>query len=211
MAYADFTLSGLTRQFELTIDERSDLYSHVVEATPDPIFLARLEDDVKLALAISTEKARSEFIIAPILSEVRRMSGYRIALFSGVDFTVDQARGLAGVCDYILSRSPEQLFIKAPVLVLVEAKNEDMKRGYAQCIGEMLAAQEFNAREGIAGDKIYGVVSTGNLWKFLELEGKLVRIDSHDYHIERINRIMGILLHLATAPPNSTEPAASAV
>ena len=44
--------------------------------------------------------------------------------------------------------SPEQYFIKAPVLMLVEAKNEDMKRGYAQCIAEMLGAQTFNAREG---------------------------------------------------------------
>jgi hypothetical protein len=205
MAYADFTLSGLTKQFDLMTDETSDLYPHVAEAVPDPTFQARLEDDVKLALAISTEKARSEFIIAPILSEVRRMSGHKIALFSGVDFTVDPAQGLAGVCDYILSRSPEQLFIKAPVLMLVEAKNEDMKRGYAQCIGEMLAAQTFNAREGIPDTRIYGVVTTGNMWKFLELEGRLVRIDSRDYYIERIGKIMGILLALATSPPDSME------
>jgi len=43
-------------------------------------------------------------------------------LFSGVDFTIDPAQGLAGVCDYVITRSPEQYFIKAPVLMLVEAK-----------------------------------------------------------------------------------------
>jgi len=201
MSYADFTLSGLTRQFNLTIDETTDLYSSIPEAALDPLFVTRLEDNVKLALSISTEKARSEFIIAPILVEVRLMAGRRIGLFSGVDFTIDPAQGLAGVCDFIITRSPEQLFIKAPVLMLVEAKNEDMKRGYAQCIAEMIAAQTFNAREGTESDRIQGAVTTGNMWKFLEIEETTVRIDSRDYYIERPGRIVGILLHLAGCPP----------
>ncbi|HLK59946.1 MAG TPA: hypothetical protein VKU00_25520 [Chthonomonadaceae bacterium] len=36
-----------------------------------------------------------------------------------------------------ITRSPEQLFVKVPVLV-AEAKNEDMKKGYARCIAEMV-------------------------------------------------------------------------
>ena len=69
-----------------------DLYADVAPAAPDPAFLARLTDDTDLALAISTEKARSEFIIAPILSEVRRMASRKISLLSGVDFPVDAAQ-----------------------------------------------------------------------------------------------------------------------
>jgi len=42
-----------------------------------------------LALAIGTEKARSEMIIAPVLIEVRRQMQRKISLFSGVDFPVD--------------------------------------------------------------------------------------------------------------------------
>jgi hypothetical protein len=198
MAYADFTLSGLAKQFDLTIDETSDLVSHVPPAALDERFVTRLAEDAVLALAVSTEKARSEFIIAPVLAELRRMAQCRIGLFSGVDFTVDPAAGLAGVCDFIITRSPEQLFITAPVLMLVEAKNEDMKRGYAQCVAEMIAAQRFNEREGNATELIYGAVTTGNVWRFLRLTGTRVSVDRREYHIERVSHIVGILLQLTT-------------
>ena len=198
MAYADFNLSGLTKQFNLTIEENTDLFAEVPEASLRPEFEAQLNRTVPLALRVSTEKARSEFIIAPILAELWMQTGQRVGLFSGVDFPVDPAQGLVGVCDYIITRSPELLFVKAPVLMLVEAKNEEMKRGYAQCIAEMLAAQTFNAREVVESDKVYGAVTIGELWKFLDLTGTTVRIDTHSYHIERLGKIMGILLYLAT-------------
>src|ERR1051326_6856414 len=167
MAYSDFTLSGLTKQFNLTLDETTDLYSGVPEISVSDLLRTILEDNVPLALAVATEKARSEFIIAPVLTDLRRMLNRRVSLFSGVEFTVDPAAGLAGVCDFIVSRAPEQLFIRAPILMLAEAKNDDMKRGYAQCIAEMIAAQQFNAREGEEVKAIHGVVTTGNIWRFL--------------------------------------------
>jgi hypothetical protein len=200
MAYAEFTLPVLTRQFSLTIEEAADLFADVPEAAPRPEFQAQLNLMVPLALATSTEKARSEFIIAPVLLEVWLLNNREIGLLSGVDFTIDEAQGLNGVCDYIITRFPEQLFVKAPVLVVVEAKNEDMKKGYAQCIAEMVAAQRFNEREGTAMERIYGVVTIGELWRFMELEGTKVRLDARSYHIDRLPKIMGILLHLTATP-----------
>jgi hypothetical protein len=197
VVYADFTLSRVTKQFNLTIDENTDLFADIPKVALRPEFQAQLDRMVPLALKVSTEKARSEFIIAPILAELWLRTNQQVGLFSGVDFPVDPAQGLVGVCDYIITRSPE-LFVKAPVLMLVEAKNEEMKRGYAQCIAEMLAAQTFNARESAESDRVYGAVTIGELWKFLELIGTTVRIDLHSYHIERIGKIMGILLYLAT-------------
>jgi len=198
MAYADFTLSGLIKQFQLTVDETTDLFSPVPEVSLRPEFQTQLKNTISLALRVSTEKARSEFIIAPILAELWLQTGQKIGLFSGVDFTVDPIQGLAGVCDYIITRTPELLFVQAPVLMLVEAKNEEMKRGYAQCIAEMIAAQRFNERESGESDTVYGAVTIGELWKFLALTGTTVHIDARNYHIEHVGKIMGILLHLAT-------------
>jgi hypothetical protein len=50
---------------------------------------------------------------------------------------------LSGVCDFLISRSPEQLLIEAPVIVIVEAKKQNLKGGWGQCIAEMVAAQRF--------------------------------------------------------------------
>lgn len=101
-----------------------------------------------MATAINTEKVRSELIIAPVLVEVRRQTQNRISLFSGSAFDVDQASGVTGCCDFILSASREQLEINAPVVTVVGAKKEDLIGGIGQCIASMVAAQIFNERAG---------------------------------------------------------------
>jgi hypothetical protein len=199
MAYSDFTLPELTRQFSLTIDETSDLFGDVPETALRPEFKAQLDIMVPLALTTSTEKSRSEFLIAPVLVELWLLNNREIGLLSGVEFIVDKAQGLNGTCDYIITRYPEQLFVRAPVLVVVEAKNEDMKQGYAQCMAEMVAAQRFNEREGTTMERIYGVVTIGELWRFMDLEGTKVRLDARSYTIDRLPKIMGILLYLTSS------------
>ena len=201
MAYSEFTLHGLTRQFNLTIDETADLFAAIPESVIRPDFQAQLDLTVPLALATSTEKARSEFIIAPVLLEIWKLRDRKIGLLSGVDFSIDAAQGLNGICDYIITGSPEQLYVRAPVMVVVEAKNEDLKKGYAQCIAEMVAAQRFNAREGTSKDRIYGAVTIGELWRFMELQGTTVRVDARSYHIDRLSKIVGILMAF-TEPSN---------
>jgi hypothetical protein len=153
-----------------------------------------LKEYLPLATAINTEKARSEFIIAPILAELRRQANYQISLFSGTEFNVDQEQGLSGYCDYIISCSKEQYFIRVPVLTIVEAKNENIKGGLGQCIAEMVAAQIFNQQEGQILPEIYGVVSTGTVWKFIVLKENLISIDSQEYYINQIDLILAIML-----------------
>jgi hypothetical protein len=194
MAYANFNLNQISQQFSVEIDEKTTLFSTTLPVTPRPEFLAQLDEWVPLALSISTEKARSELIITPVLLEAWRMTGQTIGFFSGINFDVDESEGLVGFCDYILTRHPRQLYVEAPVVMLVEAKNEDMKRGYGQCIAEMIAAQRFNARDNHGDKTIYGVVTTGERWKFLELANNIARIDVDDYYLEHVDKILGILL-----------------
>jgi hypothetical protein len=196
MAYADFKLGNVIRQFGLTIDETTDLFASVPAVALRPDFQAQLTRIGPLALRVSTEKARSEFLIAPILAELWLLNDQNIGVLSGVEFDVDESEGLNGFCDYIITRSPELILVRAPILMMVEAKNEDMKKGYAQCIAEMIAAQRFNEQENSPTEKMYGVVTIGEKWKFMELEGSTVRIDAHDYYIEHLDKILGILLHL---------------
>jgi co-chaperonin GroES (HSP10) len=193
MAYSDFSLTKFKKTFNITIKEEADLF-----ATVEPIEISEkltntLEETTELALAINTEKARSEMIITPILLEVRRKANYQISLFSGTDFNVDIERGLNGYCDFVISRSKEQLTINAPVLIIVEAKNENIKGGLGQCAAAMLAAQLFNEQEGNEIKTIYGAVTTGDIWKFLKLQGTDIFIDLNNYYIQELNKILGIL------------------
>ena len=96
MAYSDFTLQEVAQRFQLVIEEQHNLFGAVPEVIPGDFLCALLEENVPLALAFSTEKARSELMIAPVLVEVRKLARRQISLFSGADFPVDAARGSRG-------------------------------------------------------------------------------------------------------------------
>ena len=194
MAYSDFKLSEIIQKFGLTLNEVSGLFGDTLEEECSDLLTTILKDNIDLAVAINTEKARSEMIISPILLEVRRKLNYEISLFSGVDFNVDNQQGLNGFCDFLISLSKEQLFVRAPVITLVETKNENLKSGLGQCIAEMLAAQLFNEQKQNGIKIIYGVVSIGTIWQFLKLEDKVVSIDLTEYYIKDVKKILGILI-----------------
>ena len=101
---------------------------------------------------------------------------------------------LSVFCDFIISDSPEQLFLKAPVITIVEARNENIMGGLGQCLAEMIAARIFNERENSSVSRIYGAVTSGNLWRFVKLDNDVAHIDLDDYSIREPGRIVGILL-----------------
>ena len=194
MSYSDFkTLDKAINDLNLNLEESHNLFAQVVPVPASQRLKEALEETLELATNISTEKARSELIITPILLEVRRIFQGKIGYFSGTSFNVDESRGLNGICDFILSASENQLLITAPVMTLVEAKDNDIKLGLGQCVAEMVAAQVFNERKGQL-QTIYGVVSTGTLWKFLTLEAQTLKIDRSEYFIAQIEEIIGILV-----------------
>jgi hypothetical protein len=198
MAYNDFTLEALKQQFCLRTDEKGDYFAQVAPAQISDWLRDYLHYYAPIALAIGTEKARSELLIMPILLEAHRQLDQRFSLFSGVEFNVDIDRGLGGVCDYVLSLSAEQLTIEAPVVAIVEAKNENIKQGITQCVAEMVAAQTFNRNRQNEISTVYGVVTTGSVWVFLRLVDLVVFVDRTEYHISQADRVVGILMSMIT-------------
>jgi hypothetical protein len=196
MSYSEFTLSQLESEFGLTLQERVEMFQVVNPVVPSALLREMLEENIPLALEIDTEKVRSELIVAPIMVELRKQMNRQISFFSGIDFSVDKARGLTGRCDFIISHSPKQLELTAPVVTLVEAKNDNIKSGLAQCIAEMVAAQLFNQQHQNAIACIYGVITTGSNWKFLRLVDQRVEIESREHFIGDLEGLLGILLQM---------------
>ena len=193
MPYSDFSLEKVKRTFELTTSETVDLFGDIPELECSDLLTETLRYNVPLALASNSEKARSEMIISPILIDLRRQLKEKINLFSGIEFDVDSERGLNGICDFIISNSSEILFVSAPIITLVEAKKENITAGLGQCVAEMLAARIFNERAGNEVSTIYGVVTTGSIWKFMKLDGSVISIDLTEYYLKDVNKILGIL------------------
>jgi hypothetical protein len=195
MSYSEFkTIIQVQEKFGLEIEENQDLFKDIKSLEMSDYLKQTIEENLLIANAVNTEKARSELLIAPILLEIRRILDKKISFFSGTELTVDAQQGLTGYCDYILTASTEIYEIRRPIVTIVEAKNENIKGGLGQCIAEMLAAQIFNQKEGLNLD-IYGVVTTGVIWKFLKLTEKSVYIDSKEYYINGLNKILAILAY----------------
>ena len=192
MPYSEFTFQQLEVDLQLTLEE-ADLYSAVKPVEISPLFSEVLAENVPLALSIHTEKARSEFIIAPLLVELRKTLHHQVSVFSGIELNVDPQKGLNGVCDFIIAASSRQILLSAPLIHIVEAKNENIKSGIPQCVAEMYAAQLFNGAKACEVPVVYGAVTTGSSWKFLQLREQTVTIDSVEYFIDNIRKIMAIL------------------
>ncbi|MBW4479479.1 MAG: hypothetical protein KME54_22200 [Tolypothrix brevis GSE-NOS-MK-07-07A] len=193
MPYSQFTIDVISETFGFSISERIGIFTNVAAVDYSTILAQILKEYIPLAVAIGTEKARSEFIIAPILFELKKQLVNRISLFSGKEFNVAPEQGLSGFCDFLISLSPEQLFIQAPVVTIVEAKNDNIQSGLGQCIAEMIAAKLFNERKENQIEIIYGVVTTGSVWKFMRLIEQRIEVDLDEYFIQDIGKILGIL------------------
>jgi hypothetical protein len=191
MAYTDFTLE--TAESELGVTVR-----------PGPLFAGLQPIDAPewltdilargMQLALVSEKARSEFIVAPILLAVRELSGDKVAIMSGQRLDVDPARRLVGECDFLLTLSDPVPRVRAPLLAVVEAKKNDIEAGLGQCVAQMVASQVYNERAGRPLAAVHGCVTTGEDWQFLRLAGSDVTLDQGRFYIDNVGGILAALM-----------------
>jgi hypothetical protein len=195
MPYSQFTtITKVKEAFNLSTIEGIRFLPEIAPISPSNTLQDYLEETLPIAIATGSEKARSELIITPVLVEVRRILNRKVTLFSGEDFTVDESLGLNGRCDFLISRSSEMLAIEAPAVVIIEAKQADLKTGFGQCVAEMVAAQKFNDAKTKSIPIIYGSVSNGVQWQFLKLEGQTITIDLIIYPLPPVEQILGFLV-----------------
>lgn len=196
MAYSSFTMARLRKEYHIVTKEQSALFAHVAPVPVSDLLRQVLNWQTDTALRSGSEKARSEYIIAPILQEVHHQSRDYANLFSGIEFKVDESQGLADFCDFIFTLEPRTIEFLAPVVSIVEAKKEDINGGIPQCIAELIAAQIFNAQEEIIRETLYGIVTSGTEWKFFQMQGTNVVIDSDIYFLAEVEKIVGIVLFM---------------
>ncbi len=190
MSYSEFTLEAVESQLGVVTQE-AVLFSDSPSAqVPDwlPGWLAR-----GTRLALISEKARSEFIVVPILLAARELSGDQLAIYSGQRLDVDPGKGLVGECDFILAVGAALPPLHAPVVTVVEAKKNDIEVGLGQCIAQMVAARRFNEAAGRVTSPVYGCVTTGETWQFLRLAENAALINRDRYYLDNTSGILGAL------------------
>jgi hypothetical protein len=189
VTYSDFTLEAVLATFSLQA-RQEPLFPDVTPLEVPPWLREALEKG--LPFGLGSEKARSEFLIGPILLTCRDVCQHAFAIYSGQRLDVDPQQGLVGECDFVLARTAPLPFVQSPVVTIVEAKKQDIEAGLGQCAAQMVGARLFNQAKGSPIPTIFGCVTTGEAWQFLKLHEEVLTIDRDRTYIDNVGRILAI-------------------
>ena len=141
----------------------------------------RLENILPL-VSLTSETARREVLVAPILMEVAAYCNCQLR----IEYALNVNSWLRGSLDYLLLSEEDFL--------VIEAKKDDLTRGFTQLAVQLIALAEVEAKE-----HFYGAVTIGNAWSFgkLETEGKVIYQDIALYSVPKdLELLMGILVEI---------------
>lgn len=127
-----------------------------------PALKSRLENSFPY-VSLTSEMAKREFLIAPILMELIYYTRVKIK----VEYALTVNDQLKGNIDYYLQADNQ--------LLIIEAKNADLEKGFIQLGTELIA---FDIWSPTDSPLLYGAVSVGNIWQLAILqreEKKLVQ------------------------------------
>jgi hypothetical protein len=188
MAYSDFTLEDLREKFGIQ-NWRRRIFGTV---TPVTEISGWLQQTLQMAegLSVVSEKAKSEFIVVPILMELRNRNDRFFTIFSGDNLNANESQGLKGECDFILAKDIGSFDVSFPILQVVEAKKHDIDLGIPQCAAQMLGAKIYNEKKKHPLSAIYGCVTTGDDWLFMKLEDDLL-VDPRKYYLGNLGELLG--------------------
>ena len=130
---------------------------------------SRIEESLPY-ISLTSEAARRELLIAPILLDVVHYTHAKLR----IEYPLTVTDQLKGSLDYYLYADHK--------LLVVEAKNADLARGFTQLAVELIALDEWrNSEEPI----LQGAVSTGDIWQFglLHREHKQITQDLNLYRV----------------------------
>lgn len=195
MAYTDFSLEDLEIKFGIS-NLIQDLFDEskiaVIEASE------RLKEALATAeeLPVKSEKARSEMIVTPILLDLRIRNNKFFTIYSGDTLSADKEKGLVGECDFILAKETGSFNINTPIISIVEAKKNDIEYGIPQCAAQLIGAKIFNTQRNKTLEKIYGCITTGELWKFICLKDNQLIIDRETYFVGELSKLLSVFQHI---------------
>ena len=188
MGYSNFkNLKTVTKKFGLDARLIPIFPSEIEMVSPSSWLKETLE--IGGLMPLTNEKNKSERIVSPILMELAKHYKAEITLFSGEDLIMRSEDDLAGECDFFFSLHPPKPYIDLPIISLVEAKDEDLEWGLAQCAAQVYGAYLYNKAEGKEIPVLYGCTTTGRDWQFFKLENGIFYV--HNKEMTDLPQVIG--------------------
>jgi len=190
MRFSDFKSNAeLLSYFGLNVKKEAFIDFKSIIELPLP---TSLEEDFDFVLANRGENDMEfyacEFLISPLLKEVWKKNP-KLKLFSHIQIKYED---LILVPDYIIT--PKDRIglnsFKTPLLITVEAKNDDFELGWSDVYRQLIVARQMNQNDQIP---IYALVSIGKAWEFGKLDEKIIYKHPATVGLDNASRLLGIL------------------
>ncbi len=194
MSFSDYTtVSQVQTEYQIRYEEFDFVPNQSMQVSNT--FCSEIEFNIQELDVFSSEAARCELMILPILREVYKKFVSQFSLWVQKPIKYDDK--LNGTPDYIISRrsSLGKRVLEYPLLVAVEAKKNDFEQGWAQCLAELIAAQKLNQDENLV---VYGIVSDGKYWEFGKLQEQQFTKNRSSFAIDKLSDLFGALDFILT-------------
>ena len=192
MAFTDFkSIRQVQEAFNIKYAEANYLQYEDVE--PSKAFLEEFEFSQRHINVLSSEAARCENIIYPILRDVYKNYVDWFSLWSHESISYDAE--LNGTSDYLVSTKSAlgKTVPGIPILVVVEAKRNDFVTGWGQCLAELVAVQKIN-NDNLK--PVYGIVTDGTLWQFGKLVEDQFTLSETALTVNELKKVFGAIGYL---------------
>ena len=187
MAFSDFkTISEVQEKFRIKYSY-NDFFG--VEAKdPSEQFLKELEFSQQHIDFFTSEGARCEVVIFPILREIYKDYAENYGLWVKKSIAYDET--LNGTPDYLIATKSELgiTVVGMPLIMMVEAKKNDFELGWGQCLAELVAAQKINDDTTFP---VHGIVTDGILWQFGRLVGNVFTRNRSNFSLDNLPSLFG--------------------
>ncbi|RKZ45716.1 MAG: hypothetical protein DRR16_31040 [Candidatus Parabeggiatoa sp. nov. 3] len=191
MAFSDFkTIAQVQKEYQIKYSEEN--FIEYIDLKPSTIFIQEFDFSDKNMDIFTSEASRCENVIYPICREVYKTFVDKYTLWSHKSITYDAK--LTGTPDYLFSTQSElgKTVMGLPIVLIIEAKQNDFSEGWGQCLAELVASQGINQIEGDQKE-VYGIVTDGEVWQFGKLNAKLFTKNKTRLTINDLDKIFGAI------------------
>lgn len=203
MAFTDFkSADEVQTAYQIRLVEKNFLT--ILPISPSEAFILEYQFVNEHFDIFTSEASRCENVIYPILREACKKYIHQYSLWSHKSISIDEI--LVGTPDYMVTKRSKlgKNVLELPLILVVEAKQNDFTKGWGQCLAELVAAQKLNNNEALA---IYGIVTDAEVWQFGKLAGQSFIKNYSRATIDNLDEVFGAvcaIMELASPLVNVT-------
>jgi len=196
--YRSYLSTELEAMFQVKISVDGNLFSHFTpsgKAYPElQSRVDAMESRISISADAGNEATRSSLLVSHILWEA--VAEYDLGIFfePSVEISQDETPDLPHKLNgkYDCGINLHKIDFISPIIAVVEVKPTQIASGLGQCLAEMYATlKKFQQ------DRVYGIITDGEVWKFLFLENSTLTVDRKGCYISNVADIVDRIGYMA--------------